>query len=109
MNLEIISKEKQPLFSRQEIKFAVSESKTPKKEEVRKKIAALHNAKEDAVVIERISNRFGEKRFEGTAKIYDSKEKMEELEPEHILARNFGKKEQAKAAEAPAAPAPKKK
>ena len=107
MDLEIISKENQPLFSRLEIKFVVNESKTPRKEEVRKKIAALQNAKEDAVVVEKITNRFGDKRFEGRAKIYDSKEKMQEMEPEHIIARNFGKKEQAKTAEAP--PAPQKK
>ena len=68
------------------------ESKTPKKEDVRKKIAALHNAKEDVVVVEKITNRFGDKRFVGSAKIYESKEKMEEIEPEHIIARNFGKK-----------------
>ena len=97
MELEITSKEKQPLFSRQDIKFVIIESKTPRKEEVRKKIAALHNAKEDAVVIEKITNRFGDKRFEGRAKIYDSKEKMEEMEPGHIITRNFGKKEAAKA------------
>src|SRR3989344_7560892 len=107
MDLEIISKEKQLLFSRQEIKFAVSESKTPRKEDVRKKIAALFNAKEDAVVIEKITNRFGDKRFEGIEKIYDSKEKMDEIEPEYIISRNFGKAEKPKAAEAP--PAPQKK
>jgi len=107
MDLEILSKEKQPLFSRQEIKFVVVESKTPRKEDVRKKIAALHNAKEDAIVIEKITNRFGDKKFVGVAKIYDSKEKMDEIEPEYVIARNFGKKEQAKKVEAP--PAPQKK
>ena len=56
---------------------------------MRKKIAALFNAKEDAVVIEKITNRFGDKRFEGIAKIYDSREKMKEIEPEYIISRNF--------------------
>lgn len=96
MQIEILSKEKQPLYFRQEVKFVVSESKTPKKEDVRKKIAALHNANEENVIVQSISNKYGDKNFSGIAKIYDSKEKMELIEPEHLVARNFGKKEAPK-------------
>ena len=100
MQIEITSKSKQPLYARQKLEFVISESKTPKKEDVRKKIAALQNASEDMVIIEKITNKFGHKSFVGTARIYDSRKSLEKLEPQHIVERNFGKKEAGK----PAAP-----
>ncbi|MFH1257242.1 MAG: 30S ribosomal protein S24e [Candidatus Diapherotrites archaeon] len=106
MKLNIYSREKNPLLEREEISFGVeSASVTPSRKDVRAKIAALVNAKEETVVIEQLRQRFGEKKTEGTARVYASVEKMNKIEPKHLVERNFGGgkkgKKEGEAEEAP--------
>lgn len=108
MKMEITGRLKNPLIGREELKFEVSDCiKTPARKEIRSKIAALCNAKEDNIAIGKITERFGEHRVTGGATIYPTKEGMEAVEEKFIINRTLGikgrqKKEEKKAA-APAA------
>ena len=91
MKLEIVKRKKNSLLKREEIGFRVEESKvTPSKAEIRKKIAALNDTKENFVVVEGVRNKFGSKDFVGKANIYGNEEDMRKTELKHKIWRNFG-------------------
>lgn len=92
--IEILEDIENPLLHRREIKF-----KTPnglKRAEIREKLASILNADPNLLVIHWVKTQFGRNYSVGYAKLYSSKEKMEEIEMEHILARNFGGKDGGK-------------
>ncbi|MDI9646388.1 MAG: 30S ribosomal protein S24e [Archaeoglobales archaeon] len=84
-----------PLLRRKEIYCRISyEGKTPTREEVRSKISGLFAAEPERIVVDYIKTEFGRMEAKAYVKIYDSKEQLEKIEDKHILARNFGKKEE---------------
>ena len=117
MKVEISGREKNDLFSREEVSFEVTDAKvTPSKKELREKISALTNANPEAVIIGRVVTVFGSTAVSGTAKIYKDAAAMKKAEPRFLLERNFGKqsadasaKPGEKAEEAKAEPAAKPK
>ncbi len=97
MRLDITKREKNPLLHREEIYFQVTESKiTPSRKEVRAKIAALVNAKEELVIIDKIESEFGKKEFKGYVKVYESKEFRDQVDLPYLSKRI---KEEEKSAE----------
>ncbi|MFH1663920.1 MAG: 30S ribosomal protein S24e [archaeon] len=90
MKIEITSKKSNPLLSREEIEFKVTDSNTvPKTDELREKIAALTEADSSSTVITEINQKFGTKEITGKARTYKEKAKMKEIELDYILGRNF--------------------
>ncbi|PIN98663.1 MAG: 30S ribosomal protein S24e [Candidatus Diapherotrites archaeon CG10_big_fil_rev_8_21_14_0_10_31_34] len=98
MKVEITNKKSNPLLSREEIDFKVTEiNSTPKITDLKEKISALTESNSDSTVITEIKQNFGEKYCTGKARTYKDKEKMKEVELDYVLGRNFaGDKERIK-------------
>ena len=89
MNIEVIEKKVNPLLKRREIMFKVDhEGATPSREEVRKNLAAMLNAKKELIIIERMRSEYGKRETHGYAKIYKSEKGIGEIERAHIIRRN---------------------
>jgi len=92
MDLEITSKEKNPFLKRQELTFQIKESiTTPTRKDVKQKIAAITNAKEEVLILNKINHKFGSHSYSGKARIYESKEDLGKIEQQFVIVRNFGK------------------
>lgn len=90
MNIEVIEKKVNPLLKRREIMFKVDhEGATPSREEVRKNLAAMINAKKELVIIDRMRSEYGKRETHGYAKIYRSEKGLKEIERAHIIRRNI--------------------
>ena len=112
MKVEITSKKNNPLLSREEIEFKVTEiNSTPKTAELKEKISALAETNSDSTVITEINQNSGEKLCTGKARAYKDKEKMKEIELDYVLGRNFAEDKERikKAKEAKKAAKEKKK
>ncbi|HUL62607.1 MAG TPA: 30S ribosomal protein S24e [Methanocella sp.] len=117
MEVKVLEEKNNPLLQRREIQFSVSHNLgTPSRQEIKGKLAAYLNSKPELVIIERMKPEFGKRETRGYAKIYESMDRLKSVETEHIIQRNEKKpepkKEEGKAAEAPAAKpaaAPEKK
>ena len=83
MEIKIIQKKKNPLLSRLEVEAEASflNEATPKKEDVKKKIASMEKADENLVVVKNISMKFGEGKANFLTYIYESKDKLIGIEP----------------------------
>ena len=89
----IVSERENKLMERKELVFEEeSEKATPSREELRKKLAASTGAKEELIVVQKINQKFGEKRSVCTANIYSTKEALEKNELKHVKNKNFPKK-----------------
>ena len=90
MNLEIKSQSRNLLLDRLEIVFEVKHEKmgTPKRFDVRKKIADVLNKNIDSVYVRRLESKTGTMVAVGNANVYDSLDAVKMLEPKHILDRN---------------------
>ncbi|MEX2017493.1 MAG: hypothetical protein WD876_03395 [Candidatus Pacearchaeota archaeon] len=81
MPLKIISEKENSLFSRKEIVAEIIGESTPKKTEVETLLAQKFSSIPDAIKIDRILSKFGSNNFVIHAKIYNSKEEKENIEP----------------------------
>ncbi len=97
MQIEIIKEAHNPVLERKEIEFEISAKVTPSREEIRKKLAALKNAKEEFIVIKYIKQLFGQHKAVGKAHIYNSMEVLKRVEPKYLLER--GKKKESEQAQ----------
>ena len=90
MEIEILSKKENPLLDRTEVQFKVihANAETPKRENVREKLAAALNSKKGLVVVERMNSAYGRHETKGYAKVYPSPEAIAKLENHHIMKRN---------------------
>lgn len=90
MNIEIIEKKVNPLLKRREIMFKVDhEGTTPSREEIRKNLAEMTNAKKELIIIDRMRSEYGKRETQGYAKIYRSEKGLKEIERAHIIRRNI--------------------
>ena len=104
MDLQITSKEKNNLLKLQEIKFEIKGMETtPKRKDVLEKLSALTNSKEENMVVKSINHKFGSHLILGTARLYETKQDMQKIEPKYIMERNFGKTEKKQAQKPPEA------
>ena len=92
MELNITNEVQNPVLERKEIEFEINTAVTPSREEIKRKLAALKNAKEELIVIKYARQLFGEHRVVGKAHIYKSAEMLKRVEPKYLLER--GKKKE---------------
>ncbi|MFX1294844.1 MAG: 30S ribosomal protein S24e [Promethearchaeota archaeon] len=99
MSLKIIIEREfdNQLLSRKQINFKIvhQNKATPTRIEVRKKVAAQFNADLERVIISKLIPKFGSQLTIGYAKIYDTVEMAQKIEPKHILKRNQPKEKKA--------------
>jgi small subunit ribosomal protein S24e len=120
MDIVVVSKRDNVLLGRTEVRFRIvhSKEKTPDRDSVREKLAAIMNEKKETVIIDSMRSQFGKPESLGYAKIYKTKDKAMRVERDRTLVRNKLKERKAKAektktaapkAEAQKAEAPKEK
>ncbi|MHA1472594.1 MAG: 30S ribosomal protein S24e [Promethearchaeota archaeon] len=92
-NIEILEEKKNPVIDRTEVKFRIEhfDASTPNRLEVKKKIAAMKNAKESFTIIRKIQTKFGSSDDIGLANIYEDSKELQFYEPFHIQVRNLPK------------------
>ena len=91
MEIEIVEKKDNPLFQRVEIKFRADHSgePTPKRLDVRAKLAVQLGVPEELVLIEKLASTYGKQVASGIARAYRSKDQLEEVEPKYLLRRGM--------------------
>lgn len=97
--IKITSEKDNPLLERKEIEFIIFHTGqgTPKRTDIRKKIAAMLNKDIECVYIKHLYSETGKPETKGEARIYESKERALAIEPKHIIERNkLEKKEEKK-------------
>ncbi len=95
MELKILEKKKNELLKRQEVIAEVSEKTIPSKKQLREKLAALLNTKEENMVITKVDSKFGSSKAKVHIRTYESAEELKKREEQHIRERNFGKEKKA--------------
>ncbi|MHA1308501.1 MAG: 30S ribosomal protein S24e [Candidatus Heimdallarchaeota archaeon] len=87
-----MKKEKNLLLDRLEVEFEIdAPAETPKRLEVRSKLAALINHDENLMIIKNITQKTGVKRSVGMAHAYETEKNLKQVEPEHLIKRNTPK------------------
>ncbi|MEX2689822.1 MAG: 30S ribosomal protein S24e [Candidatus Njordarchaeales archaeon] len=90
MELEIIDKRENKLLYRIEYTFMVrhKDEGTPNRKLIREKAAELLGVPIERVVVRRVVTGFGVNDAKSEIFVYESKDKLLEIEPRHILIRN---------------------
>ncbi|MGB9674872.1 MAG: 30S ribosomal protein S24e [Nanopusillaceae archaeon] len=90
MEVIILTREKNQLLNREEIIVKIDHKgeATPKREELKKKIAAMIGKDEKLVVVEKILTYYGKQESKAFVHVYENENDMMKLEPKHILKRN---------------------
>jgi len=105
MDLKIKNEKEDKVFDRLEIDFVIEDARTtPSRKELKQRISALKNSKEELVSIDFVKQSFGEHIAKGKAFIYSNKERLKRIEPE-FLAKREKEAKKAKTSEKPAATA----
>jgi small subunit ribosomal protein S24e len=91
MKIEISEKVENPLLQRMEIKFKVDHSHgpTPKRLDVRAQLAGQLGVPEEVVIIDKLASMYGRQVASGIARVYSSRQELEELEPKYLLQRGL--------------------
>lgn len=89
MKIEIKSEKKNPLLKRTEYDFVIKHpnESTPTKKAVVEELAKMTKASKDTIVLKSIDTKYGTSESKGYAKVYESKEAAQEIEPEYIQKR----------------------
>ena len=96
MELNIIKKEEKPLLSRTEVVAEIDfDASTPKKEEIKKKIASSLKSDPNITVIKKVYTIFGKKKIKVLAFVYKSEKDMKRIEPKPKVKKT-PKEEKAK-------------
>ena len=108
MEVEIIKKSDNPLFKRTEVEFRVDHSNapTPKRLDVRTKLASLLGFLEELLVIDKLTSSHGKQTASGIARAYTTRKQLEDMEPKYLLERGIKKepKQEKPAEEKPKEP-----
>ena len=108
-DLKITADTRNELLKRRELAFSLGyTTSTPSRSEVMGKVCAVLNLDEKKVVLDSVRTRFGERRMEGLARVYDDEETLKRTERPYLSARGKPKaKEGEEAPKEPAKAAPK--
>lgn len=68
-------------------------ARTPTRAEVRELVSSMFSAPQNLIVVRNLRTVAGTNVTEAHVHIYSDEETLKEVEPEHVKARNFGKKE----------------
>ncbi|MDD6286475.1 30S ribosomal protein S24e [Candidatus Methanosphaera massiliense] len=90
MEIKIIERKENPLLNRTEIKFECEypAEGTPKILDVKHKLVALEDSSNDLLVVDSMKPSYGVTTAVGLAKVYDSVEKLNEIETKSVIAKN---------------------
>ncbi len=101
MEITILEKIENPLLNRTEIKFECDypTEGTPNILDVKHKLIALEDSSKDLLVVDSMKPSYGEAKAVGLAKVYDSVEKLNEIETEAVKVKNEEPEEEAPAEE----------
>ena len=96
MEIDIVNQKDNRVLNRNEVKFVCNYEgeATPKLLDVKNKLIALLNTKKDLIVVDSLQPHFGEAKALGYAKVYDSKDDLEYIETEHVMAKNAQEEEE---------------
>ncbi len=92
MKVEITKERENQLLRRKEIFFRLSheeEGVSPSREEARNALIKALKCSPNLLVIDKMGTEFGKRETVGYAKVYESDERLKEIEREHIIERNF--------------------
>jgi ribosomal protein S24E len=94
MKIKIEEKMDNPLLTRQEITFLVEHqgTATPPRLDVRAKLAAMLNCKQDTLYIIKLNGLYGQSTTQGFARQYPSKEAAVAHEQDYIIKRHTKEK-----------------
>lgn len=95
LNIVVVDEFDNVILHRKQVNFKIIHQKmaTPTRTEVKNKLAAQFNADPNAVIIAKLTPRYGQSLTLGYAKIYDSPEKAQEIEVQYLLKRNQPKEQ----------------
>lgn len=97
MKLELVGKKENKAMQRNELVLQAKDAKlTPSRKELRPKIAAMANAKEENVVIESIQHPFGAREATIKASVYENAAALKIAGQGHLAERHLGKKKEKK-------------
>jgi len=89
MDIRILKDRKNALLNRRELDFIVKyEGSTPSRSDIKSKLAAMLNAPLELLVIQKIKTEYGMQEGKGYAKLYETADRMKEVELEYVLKRN---------------------
>jgi small subunit ribosomal protein S24e len=89
MDVDVTDEEPNPTLHRRDVTFrVVHDDATPSRLSVRDSLAASLNKNAAEVVIRELNTKYGMRRTEGRAKVYDSPDDAREIEQDHVLERN---------------------
>jgi len=97
MEVQIIKDKTNPILKRREISVRVKDKTTPSRIEVKGKLAALLNSKPELIVIEHLDTIYGKQELTGTACIYQTEERLNQLAHKHLVARDAPKAKEGEA------------
>ncbi len=111
MKIKIEEKHENSLLNRQDITFLVDHSgtATPPRNDVRAKLAAMLNSKEDQLYIIKLSGLYGQSTSQGYAHLYPTKEAALTHEQAYIIKRHTIEEATPPPAVEPTPPAPEGK
>lgn len=92
MEIDITNETVNDALGRREIDIEVQHDgeATPTKAEVRKKLSATEDADEELVAVKWMRTEYGLPVTKGRVDIYDDAEARDDVESQHIIARNAG-------------------
>ncbi|MHA1594712.1 MAG: 30S ribosomal protein S24e [Candidatus Baldrarchaeia archaeon] len=90
LEIKVVKERDNPLLHRKEIEVIIEHpgQGTPRRVEIRKKIAAMYAADIDRVYVKSLLSEFGIARTRGVIHIYNTKEDALAIEPKYIIERN---------------------
>ena len=90
MEIKIIEEKENPLLNRTEIRFECDYEGegTPKILDVKHKLVAIVNASKELLVVDSMKPSYGDTTAVWLAKVYDSVEKLNEIETKSVIAKN---------------------
>jgi len=97
MEIEIAEERKNQLLRRKEVFFRLKHEEekekkgaSPSREESRNALIKALKCRPNLFVIDKMRTEFGKRETVGYAKVYESEERLKEIEREYIIKRNFG-------------------
>ncbi|KKM91980.1 hypothetical protein LCGC14_1223020 [marine sediment metagenome] len=93
LQIEITEEKKNLLIGRTEITFRLDHfgEGTPRRLDIKKKIAAMQGSDEKLTIIRKLQTKFGSSHIIGQVFIYKDASKLQFYEPFHIQVRNLEK------------------
>ncbi len=90
--LKLVEERDNKLVGRKEYVFIVDHygSGTPRRAEVREKVAELLGVPANFIVVRKLETEYGLTRSKALVHVYSSEARLREVEPEHVIRKNFG-------------------